>query len=58
MIIELYRNESLQLVNTFTCDNESVIELLGEPQHVLAGGLVMYYDYGGDYRLVVDRSGE
>lgn len=38
--------------------DESIINILGEPYIKLGRGTVMYYNYGGHLRLLVDTNGK
>lgn len=54
VFIELYHNDSLTLIDSWQCDDRSIVEILGTPIRSLSDGSILYYDYGGQWRLIID----
>lgn len=54
VIIELYHNDSMRLVDSWQCDDRSIVDSLGTPDLSLSDGSILYYNYGGQWRLLID----
>lgn len=52
--IELYHNDSCELLYEWQCDDRSIVDILGTPVRSLSDGSILYYDYGEQLRLIID----
>lgn len=54
MLIKLYHNGASQLIDSWVCDDDDLLRILGDHSLLANSGPVLYYIYGGQYRLIVD----
>jgi hypothetical protein len=50
----MVNSDTYRVYHEWVCDDRSIVEILGEPMTTHSDGSVMYYNYGGSIRLMVD----